>query len=132
LGNYYSLLGFPPVISAAQQAENAADKAAFDADPNTVYPAVAAAGVGAGAGGAIKAGPSKPNKTDGTKYFECEFEINATPLPPRVYKLKENLYYNKTGGYGSMAVKEFNKSYGARFSTGIYTRGCHWIPRMFA
>jgi hypothetical protein len=22
--------------------------------------------------------------------------------------------------------------YGARFSTGIYTRACHWIPRMFA
>jgi hypothetical protein len=22
--------------------------------------------------------------------------------------------------------------YGARFPTGIYTRGCHWIPRMFA
>jgi hypothetical protein len=22
--------------------------------------------------------------------------------------------------------------YGARFSTEIYTRGCHWIPRMFA
>jgi hypothetical protein len=22
--------------------------------------------------------------------------------------------------------------YGARFPTEIYTRGCHWIPRMFA
>jgi ATP-dependent RNA helicase DDX10/DBP4 len=22
--------------------------------------------------------------------------------------------------------------HGARFPTGIYTRGCHWIPRMFA
>jgi hypothetical protein len=22
--------------------------------------------------------------------------------------------------------------YGARFSAEIYTRGCHWIPRMFA
>ena len=22
--------------------------------------------------------------------------------------------------------------YGARFSTGIYTRGCHWFPRMLA
>jgi hypothetical protein len=22
--------------------------------------------------------------------------------------------------------------YGARFSAGIHTRGCHWIPRMFA
>jgi hypothetical protein len=22
--------------------------------------------------------------------------------------------------------------YGARFSTGFCTRGCHWIPRMFA
>jgi Mg2+ and Co2+ transporter CorA len=22
--------------------------------------------------------------------------------------------------------------YGAHFSTEIYTRGCHWIPRMFA
>jgi hypothetical protein len=22
--------------------------------------------------------------------------------------------------------------YGARFSTEIYTRGCHWIPRLFA
>jgi hypothetical protein len=22
--------------------------------------------------------------------------------------------------------------YGARFLTEIYTRGCHWIPRMFA
>jgi hypothetical protein len=23
-------------------------------------------------------------------------------------------------------------TYGARFPTKIYTRGCHWIPRMFA
>jgi ankyrin repeat protein len=23
-------------------------------------------------------------------------------------------------------------AYGARFQTEIYTRGCHWIPRMFA
>jgi hypothetical protein len=23
-------------------------------------------------------------------------------------------------------------THGARFPTGIYTRGCHWIPRMFA
>jgi hypothetical protein len=22
--------------------------------------------------------------------------------------------------------------HGARFSAEIYTRGCHWIPRMFA
>jgi hypothetical protein len=25
-----------------------------------------------------------------------------------------------------------NWAYGARFPTEIYTRGCHWIPRMFA
>jgi hypothetical protein len=25
-----------------------------------------------------------------------------------------------------------NNVHGVRFSTGIYTRGCHWIPRMFA
>jgi hypothetical protein len=24
------------------------------------------------------------------------------------------------------------KGYGVRFSTGFCTRGCHWIPRMFA
>jgi N-methylhydantoinase B/oxoprolinase/acetone carboxylase alpha subunit len=24
------------------------------------------------------------------------------------------------------------RRYGARFSTEIYTRWCHWIPRMFA
>jgi large subunit ribosomal protein L20 len=23
-------------------------------------------------------------------------------------------------------------THGARFSTEIYTRGCHWIPRLFA
>jgi hypothetical protein len=26
----------------------------------------------------------------------------------------------------------FNQMYGARFPTEIYTRGCHWFPRMFA
>jgi hypothetical protein len=25
-----------------------------------------------------------------------------------------------------------NEGHGARFPTEIYTRGCHWIPRMFA
>jgi hypothetical protein len=25
-----------------------------------------------------------------------------------------------------------NPLYGARFPTEIYTRGCHWIPRMLA
>jgi hypothetical protein len=31
--------------------------------------------------------------------------------------------------YISLRVAE---GYGVRFSTEIYTRGCHWIPRMFA
>jgi hypothetical protein len=26
----------------------------------------------------------------------------------------------------------YRKGYGARFPAEIYTRGCHWIPRMFA
>jgi hypothetical protein len=32
---------------------------------------------------------------------------------------------------GIDCVAELNGC-GARFPTGIYTRGCHWIPRMFA
>jgi hypothetical protein len=31
-----------------------------------------------------------------------------------------------------MLLKDLIKRYGARFPTEIYTRGCHWIPRMFA
>jgi HrpA-like RNA helicase len=29
-------------------------------------------------------------------------------------------------------LKESAKTHGARFPTEIYTRRCHWIPRMFA
>jgi hypothetical protein len=33
---------------------------------------------------------------------------------------------------GRWAVRCTHSVYGARFSAEIYTRGCHWIPRMFA
>jgi hypothetical protein len=29
-------------------------------------------------------------------------------------------------------LMELRLRYGARFSTGIYNRGCHWIPRLLA
>jgi hypothetical protein len=29
-------------------------------------------------------------------------------------------------------TQSFQLQHGARFPTEIYTRGCHWIPRMFA
>jgi hypothetical protein len=31
-----------------------------------------------------------------------------------------------------MDLVKVARVYGARFSAEIYTRGCHWIPRMFA
>jgi acid ceramidase len=34
--------------------------------------------------------------------------------------------------YKSTTFAGFIGAHGARFSTEIYTRGCHWIPRMFA
>jgi hypothetical protein len=33
---------------------------------------------------------------------------------------------------GAKVVAVADAMYGARFSTGFCTRGCHWIPRMFA
>jgi hypothetical protein len=54
----------------------------------------------------------------------------ATPKgPAMVSAIAAELVTNLTIG----AVKvRWNAAYGARFSTEIYTRGCHWIPRMFA
>jgi hypothetical protein len=36
------------------------------------------------------------------------------------------------GGEQHFSIDIFKPMYGARFLTEIYTRGCHWIPRMFA
>jgi len=33
---------------------------------------------------------------------------------------------------GLMLVQDSPALHGARFQTELYTRGCHWIPRMFA
>ena len=41
--------------------------------------------------------------------------------------LTHELYYYNTAYDGMSAYV-----YGARFSAEIYTRGCHWIPRLLA
>jgi hypothetical protein len=80
----------------------------YVANPKGLYPA------DDGAVGAIQLGQSKPNKTEGVKYFEGDFEIKAAPLPPRVFKLRPNHSYNQAGyDYGGQKkvqyVKEYNR-----------------------
>jgi hypothetical protein len=103
---WYLLLdckGFPPVISAAQKAVNAADEALYYASPDALHPAHV--------GGAIKAGPTEPIKTEGfMKYFEYEFDIKVAALPPRVYRLKENHYYNRPGS-GVQGKHQYTKDF---------------------
>jgi hypothetical protein len=41
-------------------------------------------------------------------------------------------FYAKINGTGGGVCASPKPMYGARFPTEIYTRGCHWIPRMFA
>jgi hypothetical protein len=52
------------------------------------------------------------------------------------YRADFALIKQDDGSYAT-ALVEVNDGYvsgryGARFSAEIYTRGCHWIPRMFA
>jgi ATP-dependent Clp protease ATP-binding subunit ClpB len=42
------------------------------------------------------------------------------------------LHGEDTTGFIRMDMTEYQSKYGARFPAEIYTRGCHWIPRMFA
>jgi hypothetical protein len=44
----------------------------------------------------------------------------------------ENLIVRGKVGEWNLVPSAPLRVYGARFPTAIYTRGCHWIPRMFA
>jgi hypothetical protein len=55
----------------------------------------------------------------------------------KVFLGQQSLFKGSEGGIGSyrlyVLVSAFlDARHGARFLTEIYTRGCHWIPRMFA
>ena len=64
------------------------------------------------------------NKMQSSNIFSRQYVL--VPRPPN--------YVPDAAPITSMAVLVAlrKRRYGARFSAEIYTRGCHWIPRMFA
>jgi hypothetical protein len=54
-------------------------------------------------------------------------------IPARPYKYRRLAAYSKNKGPVIPNTPLFAAcGYGARFPEAIYTRGCHWIPCMFA
>jgi hypothetical protein len=51
-----------------------------------------------------------------------------------VFPSNNTLLFNMPSNHAAIGQysKQGGQRYGARFPTEIYTRGCHWIPRMFA
>jgi hypothetical protein len=72
----------------------------------------------------------------GTILFNFGF---VTTIPSWVNEKKPSVSVNKVVWYSTTACLFIfyiigipGGMHGARFSAEIYTRGCHWIPRMFA
>jgi hypothetical protein len=62
-----------------------------------------------------------------------EFVVNNKSMASFGYPTN-NTYFHTTGLEDGVYKGDNHLVYlyGARFSTGFCTRGCHWIPRMFA
>jgi hypothetical protein len=85
------------------------------------------AGLGSGPIGGRRPAPIDLNQSMASAARDLsalkEEDENGEPLPsplPRVSLLPSTQFAHESSGYGSF------------FPAESYTRGCHWIPRMFA
>jgi hypothetical protein len=69
---------------------------------------------------------NRTNYSKSEEVDELQHQLRALHerLPSSFYKIRV--------GRGGQPQVDDEILYGARFSTEIYTRGCYWIPRVFA